>query len=72
MDRRSGRRRRRGDFVLGLFLASADLRSGALALVARYTRSSIADALHADYVRTARAKGLTEAASCCAMSFATR
>ena len=31
-----------------------------LALVARYTRSSIADALHADYVRTARAKGLTE------------
>ena len=31
-----------------------------LALVARYTRSSIADALVADYVRTARAKGLTD------------
>ena len=31
-----------------------------LALVARYTRSSVADALNADYVRTARAKGLTE------------
>lgn len=31
-----------------------------LALVARYTRSSIADALNADYVRTARAKGLTD------------
>lgn len=29
-----------------------------LALVARYTRSSVADALSADYVRTARAKGL--------------
>lgn len=33
-----------------------------LALVARYTRSSIADALGADYVRTARAKGLSEGA----------
>ena len=31
-----------------------------LALVSRYTRSSIADALSADYVRTARAKGLSE------------
>jgi ABC-type dipeptide/oligopeptide/nickel transport system permease component len=31
-----------------------------LALVARYTRASVADALGADYVRTARAKGLTE------------
>ncbi len=33
-----------------------------MALVARYTRSSVADALNADYVRTARAKGLTERA----------
>jgi peptide/nickel transport system permease protein len=31
-----------------------------MALVARYTRSSVADALMADYVRTARSKGLTE------------
>jgi ABC-type dipeptide/oligopeptide/nickel transport system permease component len=31
-----------------------------LALVARYTRSSVAEALGADYVRTARAKGLKE------------
>src|SRR5579864_947898 len=31
-----------------------------LALVARYTRSSVAEALGADYIRTARAKGLTE------------
>lgn len=33
-----------------------------MALVARYTRSSVADALNADYVRTARAKGLSERA----------
>jgi peptide/nickel transport system permease protein len=31
-----------------------------MALVARYTRSSVSDALTADYVRTARAKGLTD------------
>lgn len=30
------------------------------ALVARYTRASVADALNADYVRTAHAKGLSE------------
>jgi ABC-type dipeptide/oligopeptide/nickel transport system permease component len=29
-------------------------------VVARYTRSSVVEALGADYVRTARAKGLTE------------
>ena len=29
-------------------------------LVARYTRASVVDALHGDYVRTARAKGLSE------------
>ena len=31
-----------------------------LALVARYTRASVADVLNADYVRTARSKGLSE------------
>ena len=31
-----------------------------LALVARYTRASVADVLSADYVRTARSKGLSE------------
>jgi peptide/nickel transport system permease protein len=31
-----------------------------LALVARYTRSSVAEALSADHIRTARAKGLSE------------
>ena len=29
-------------------------------IVARYTRASVVDAIHADYVRTARAKGLRE------------
>lgn len=31
-----------------------------LAIVARYTRSSVNDAMSADYIRTARAKGLSE------------
>jgi ABC-type dipeptide/oligopeptide/nickel transport system permease component len=31
-----------------------------MALVARYTRTSLVDALDADHVRTARAKGLSE------------
>ena len=33
---------------------------GPLAVVARYTRASVADVLNADYVRTARSKGLSE------------
>ena len=33
-----------------------------LALVSRYTRASFADVLTADFVRTARSKGLTERA----------
>lgn len=33
---------------------------GPLAIVARYTRSSVTDAMSADYIRTARSKGLTE------------
>jgi ABC-type dipeptide/oligopeptide/nickel transport system permease component len=33
---------------------------GPLAVVARYTRASVSDVLNADYVRTARSKGLTE------------
>src|ERR1700730_14767556 len=35
---------------------------GPTALVARYTRSSLVEVLHAEYIRTARAKGLMEAA----------
>lgn len=33
---------------------------GPMAIIARYTRASITDAMSADYIRTARAKGLTE------------
>ena len=33
-----------------------------MALVARYTRSSLVEVIHSDYVRTARAKGLSERA----------
>jgi peptide/nickel transport system permease protein len=33
---------------------------GPSALVARYTRSSLVEVMHAEYIRTARAKGLTE------------
>ncbi|MGI8553525.1 MAG: ABC transporter permease [Dehalococcoidia bacterium] len=33
---------------------------GPLAIIARYTRSSMIDVIRSDYVRTARAKGLTE------------
>jgi peptide/nickel transport system permease protein len=33
---------------------------GPLAIVARYTRASVADAMSADYIRTARSKGLPE------------
>jgi ABC-type dipeptide/oligopeptide/nickel transport system permease component len=36
------------------------LAAGPLALVARYTRSSLVEVIHSDYVRTARAKGLSE------------
>jgi ABC-type dipeptide/oligopeptide/nickel transport system permease component len=31
-----------------------------LAVIARYTRASVVEAIRSDYVRTARAKGLTE------------
>jgi ABC-type dipeptide/oligopeptide/nickel transport system permease component len=41
--------------VIALSLAPA-------ALVARYTRSSLIEVIHSDYVRTARAKGLSERA----------
>jgi ABC-type dipeptide/oligopeptide/nickel transport system permease component len=33
---------------------------GPMAIIARFTRTSITDAMSADYIRTARAKGLTE------------
>ena len=36
-----------------------------IAIVARYTRASVIEALRADYVRTARAKGLSERTVMC-------
>lgn len=43
-----------------LILPTVVLALGPLAILARYTRSSMIDVIRSDYVRTARAKGLTE------------
>jgi glutathione transport system permease protein len=43
-------------------LPSITLGAGVAAVLARFTRASFADILHEDYIRTARAKGLGEAA----------
>jgi peptide/nickel transport system permease protein/oligopeptide transport system permease protein len=43
-----------------LALPALTLGAGAMAVVARMTRSSLLEALRQDYVRTARAKGLRE------------
>jgi ABC-type dipeptide/oligopeptide/nickel transport system permease component len=47
--------------LLHLILPALTLAAGSLAVVTRMMRASILEALGADYVRTARAKGLTEA-----------
>ncbi|MFN8591066.1 MAG: ABC transporter permease [Thermomicrobiales bacterium] len=55
-----------GDFalfrsaLLHLLLPAATLAAGSLAVVTRMMRASILETMGADYVRTARAKGLTE------------
>jgi peptide/nickel transport system permease protein len=43
-----------------LLLPAFTLALGMVALIARVTRSAMLDVLHQDYIRTARAKGLTE------------
>src|SRR2546429_332060 len=43
-----------------LILPVVTLALGPSALVARYTRSSLVEVLHAEYIRTARAKGLRD------------
>ena len=43
-----------------LILPAVVLATANLALIARYTRSSMLEVLHADYLRTARAKGVKE------------
>jgi peptide/nickel transport system permease protein len=48
-----------GDALRHLVLPSITLGSIPTAIIARMTRASMLDALHQDYIRTARAKGLT-------------
>jgi peptide/nickel transport system permease protein len=49
-----------GGFIERLILPSATLAVIYVALIARITRGSVLEALNADYVRTARAKGLAD------------
>jgi peptide/nickel transport system permease protein len=49
-----------GGFVERLILPSVSLAVVFVALIARITRASVLEVLNADYVRTARAKGLAE------------
>ena len=49
-----------GGFVERLILPSVTLAVVFVALIARITRASVLEVLNADYVRTARAKGLSE------------
>jgi peptide/nickel transport system permease protein len=51
-----------GGFIERLVLPSCTLAVIYVALIARITRTSVLEVLNADYVRTARAKGLTDAA----------
>src|SRR5438132_932568 len=51
-----------GSDLKTLIMPVITLALGPSALVARYTRSSLVEVLHAEYVRTARAKGLMEQA----------
>ncbi len=49
-----------GDRLAHLLLPAVVLATANLALIARYTRSSMLEVLNAEYLRTARAKGLRE------------
>jgi len=48
------------DFIKHLILPAAALATGATAIIARMTRSSMLEVIRQDYIRTARAKGLPE------------
>jgi peptide/nickel transport system permease protein len=48
------------DTFLHLILPAVTLGSGAAAIIARLTRSSMLEVLRQDYIRTARAKGVTD------------
>jgi peptide/nickel transport system permease protein len=49
-----------GDRIMHLILPAVALGIGAAAGVARYMRGSMLEVIHQDYIRTARAKGLSE------------
>jgi peptide/nickel transport system permease protein len=59
---RSEGTRSTGDLLAHLVLPLACLTYGSLAVLSRYLRSSVLQEMGQDYVRTARAKGLSEAA----------
>ena len=48
------------DIVYHLVLPMTCLTYGGLAVISRFARSGLLDVIHADYIRTARAKGLSE------------
>ncbi len=48
------------DLISHLILPSMALATGAMAIIARMTRSSMLEVIRQDYVRTARSKGLSE------------
>jgi len=48
------------DLLKHLILPAVALATGATAIIARMTRSSMLEVVRQDYIRTARAKGLTE------------
>jgi ABC-type dipeptide/oligopeptide/nickel transport system permease component len=49
-----------GDLLLHLILPAVTLATGAAAIIARMTRSSMLEVIRQDYIRTAKAKGLAE------------
>lgn len=48
------------DLIVHLILPSLTLATGATAIIARMTRSSMLEVIRQDYIRTARSKGLSE------------
>ncbi|MGV2480507.1 UNVERIFIED_CONTAM: ABC transporter permease, partial [Salmonella enterica subsp. enterica serovar Weltevreden] len=48
-----------GDFLAGLVLPVVALALVQAAILTRYVRSAVLDVMREDYIRTARAKGLT-------------
>jgi peptide/nickel transport system permease protein len=58
-------------FLERIILPTCTLAFIYVALIARMTRASMLDVMGEDYVRTARAKGISETACCCATRCAT-